>query len=660
MNKIIVSFLFLLFAAILVSQNSDLSINQISNLSNSNNAIFENGLCTSCSKLYKPTTNYSFNVTLDLESRQIKSNQKTIWINRTPFSTSKLFFHLYPNGYRNNKTELASGYKIEDENKSFLEIKELLVNNKRESFNYDFSRSKNTNDSTVIRIDLDYEINPNDSVIVEVKFSTKIPVSLKRFGSAKGREFYFISQWFPKLGVFEDGKWICEPYYPYTNFYSNFGNYRANITIPSKMKIGSTGVIVSNEEKDSLTSYTFAQDAIHDFAWFVTDNIDYREFYYTTQDNNRIKVELFVQPEREEYFERYKKAVLNCLEYFELNVGKYPYQKVTLVDVPRTSASGGMEYPTLFTVSADLFSPEETGYPEKLVAHEFAHQYFYGIIANNETYESWIDEGLASYFATKIIKEYYPELLINFKLASYFPVFGIQLLNYNEIPLIYSIDKYRSEPAFKQYINYYQNPYQGKISDSSFLHDSKIVYRNTNYSKPELMFTSLERILGEDKFLKVISKFYEQFKFEHPKGNELIDLFKAAADENLNWFFQNTFFSDATFDYSVNSITSEDKNHRIELIRKSEGIFYNDILVVTEKDSIWYKWNDSSRTKIISFKSEDELIGVEIDPLRKNTLDRNYANNSLKLDGNIWPALSLSIRWFFWIQNALMVLGSFG
>ena len=75
--------------------------------------------------------------------------------------------------------------------------------------------------------------------------------------------------------TFEDGKWICEPYYPYTNFYSNFGNYRANITIPSKMKIGSTGVIVSNEEKDSLTSYTFAQDAIHDFAWFVTDNSDF-------------------------------------------------------------------------------------------------------------------------------------------------------------------------------------------------------------------------------------------------------------------------------------------------------------------------------------------------------------------------------------------------
>jgi hypothetical protein len=362
-----------------------------------------------------------------------------------------LFFHLYPNGYKIG-SEFSKGYKFKDEHLSSLEISTLKVNHKEYQFQYDMSKSQNPKDSTIISVDLDFEIMPNNSLEIVFEFQTKVPLSLKRFGYAEGRNFFFISQWFPKIGVFENGEWLNNPYYPFTNYYSNFGNYYAELTVPKNFIVGSSGVLKSLKESKEKKTYTFTQKGIHDFAWFATDSILAETDYYESNDK-QVRIELFIQPEREEYLSRYLNAVKNSLEYFEKYVGEYPYEKVTLVDVPRTSKSGGMEYPTLFTVSADLFSPVEVGYPEKLVAHEFAHQYFQGIIANNETYEGWIDEGLASYFATKIMEEYYPDLLINFRLASYFPVFGIQLLNYNEIPLIYSIDKYKQAPAYRQYIN---------------------------------------------------------------------------------------------------------------------------------------------------------------------------------------------------------------
>ncbi len=659
MNRLIVSLLFLIFASFALTQNEELTEILFQNKPNENLS-YRNGLLKNEFNNFKPISNYKIEAELKKQNI-ISAKQSLIWINRTNFETSQLYFHLYPNAYKNTKTEFAKAYQLEEIHKSFLDIESLFINGKSDSFEYDFQVSNNINDSTVIRIDLDFIVRPNDSVKIDFLFQTKIPLSLKRFGYAEGRDFSFISQWFPKIGVFENGKWVCPPYYSYTNFYSNFGNYEAKITVPKNYKVGATGVLEEKILMDSVASYKFIQSGIHDFAWFVTDSILYKDFIYKRNDNSEIQIELFVQPERDEYFERYKSAVENCLHYFEKNVGKYPYQKITLVDVPRTSKSGGMEYPTLFTVSADLFSPEETGYPEKLVAHEFAHQYFYGIVANNETYEGWIDEGLSSYFATKIVEEYYPELLINFKLATYFPVFGIQLLNYNEIPLIYSIDTYKQDPSYSQYLRYYKNPIPGKISDSSFIHESKIIYRNTNYSKPELMFLSLERIFGKEKFLEIINQFYNKYKFKHPKGIDLINLIKSNADKDLSWFFENVFYGDAQFDYSVNSITETDSlNYKIELIRNQEGVFYNDVLIVTEKDSIWQTWQDSSRTKEILIKTKDELIGVEIDPFRKNVFDKNFANNSMKTSSNIWPALSLSIRWFFWIQNALMVLGSFG
>ena len=147
----------------------------------------------------------------------------------------------------------------------------------------------------------------------------------------------------------------------------------------------------------------------------------------------------------------------NCLQYFEDNIGIYPYQNVTLVDVPRTSASGGMEYPTLFTVSAELFSPKATGGPEYLVTHEFSHQYFHGLIASNEVYEAWLDEGFTSYIATKIMYHYQPEILENFKFASYIPVFGLNFLSYEEIPMIYTLVDIKTPEGARASVSYYKN-----------------------------------------------------------------------------------------------------------------------------------------------------------------------------------------------------------
>lgn len=659
MDKIISSVLFLVFALLVLSQNEELIELQGDITKQKDSVHYVDGINKGFINSYEEVSSYRINAELDINEKIIKASQKIKWFNRTDFKTNKLFFHLYPNGYKIG-SEFSKGYKFKDEHLSSLEISTLKINHKEYQFEYDITKSRNSKDSTIIRVDLDFEIMPNDSIEIYFEFQTKVPLSLKRFGYAEGRNFFFISQWFPKIAVFENEEWLNNPYYSYTNYYADFGNYYAELTVPKNFVVGSSGVFESSSKCEDTNTFTFTQKGIHDFAWFAADSILAETDYYKSS-NKEIRIELFIQPEREEYLSRYSNAVKNCLEYFEKYVGEYPYEKVTLIDVPRTSKSGGMEYPTLFTVSADLFSPVEVGYPEKLVAHEFAHQYFHGIIANNETYEGWIDEGLASYFATKIMEEYYPDLLINFRLASYFPVFGIQLLNYNEIPLIYSIDKYKQAPAYRQYINYYSNPIQGKISDSSFIHDSKIVFRNTNYSKPELMFISLERIIDEREFLQIISEFYNRYKFKHPKGRDLIDLIKSNSSEELDWFFDGVYNNDVRFDYSVKSIIVTDSlNYKIELVRNEEGIFYNDILVVTENDSLWFKWEDSSRTKYLDVKTESQLYGVEIDPFRKNVFDYNYANNSLKVSSNIWPALSLSIRWFFWIQNALMVLGSIG
>jgi len=70
-------------------------------------------------------------------------------------------------------------------------------------------------------------------------------------------------------------------------------------------------------------------------------------------------------------------------------VWQYPYPTITLVDPPYgAGGAGGMEYPTLIAAGTRWRVSPRRHEPEGVVVHEFGHQYWYGMIANNEFEEA--------------------------------------------------------------------------------------------------------------------------------------------------------------------------------------------------------------------------------------------------------------------------------
>jgi aminopeptidase N len=124
-----------------------------------------------------------------------------------------------------------------------------------------------------------------------------------------------------------------------------------------------------------------------------------------------VSVRLLLQPEHEHLADRHFAAAFNSLRYFGLWFGPYPYETLTLVDPAHNAgATGGMEYPTLITLGTSVVSPRATQSPEGVLSHEFAHQYWYGLLANDETAEAWLDEGFTSYTETLAREKLDPDL----------------------------------------------------------------------------------------------------------------------------------------------------------------------------------------------------------------------------------------------------------
>jgi aminopeptidase N len=71
-------------------------------------------------------------------------------------------------------------------------------------------------------------------------------------------------------------------------------------------------------------------------------------------------------------------------------VGPYPYSELDIVDAP--GAFGGIEYPGLVFVGT-----LGTNWIVDPTVHEVAHQWFYGLIGDDQLCEPWLDEALATY-----------------------------------------------------------------------------------------------------------------------------------------------------------------------------------------------------------------------------------------------------------------------
>jgi len=69
-------------------------------------------------------------------------------------------------------------------------------------------------------------------------------------------------------------------------------------------------------------------------------------------------------------------------------LGPFPYADLTVVVLPRLG--GGIEFPGAIMLGSGEYR-DPTG------SHEVAHEYFYGLVGNNQARDPWLDEGFATY-----------------------------------------------------------------------------------------------------------------------------------------------------------------------------------------------------------------------------------------------------------------------
>lgn len=665
--------------------------------------------------------NYQLSVTLDPATRTLRATGRIEWRNITRKPTGELQFHLYWNAWTDGKStwmrENAASRPMDRPNTDFsrftLESLQLepataqdAATNLLPTLHYLSPDDGNADDRTVMRVPLPRPARPGDTVVVTMSWTARVPRTFDRTGTI-GR-YYFIAQWFPKLGVLEDSGWNTHQFHAMTEFFSDYGVYDVSITVPKSWVVGASGTEQSRTEAGATATHRFVAEDVHDFAWTASpDFLDLHE-RFEADGLPPVDMRLLLQPEHRSQAARHFAAARTALKHYGTWFGAYPYGYLTIVDPAYQSNTGGMEYPTLFTVGTSWLVAKETtlSTPEETAVHEAGHQFWYGISGTNEFEHAWMDEGINTFATARAMAADYPQVLLD---RYYFGGF---------VPWVFRDVRYRRETDIGRMWGYRQGATDDTIANLTYRQRPDTV-RTFAYDKPSVWLNTLERWLGWPVLQQALARTFTEGAFGHPTPEQALANLRAAVapptqaapvvrprpvrrgrrgararlaasamptyppspggfgvasprpttdDQRLttlNRFLDQTFTGSAVFDYAVSELDTEpvgtQTRSTVTVRRLGDGVFPVDMLVTFENgEQARETWDGVDRWKQFTYTKESGVVSAVVDPDQVLLLDTNFTNNSRTMEPKTTQAArKWTLKWMVWLQDALLTLGLF-
>lgn len=652
---------------------------------------------------------YDIRVRLDPEAKRLFGEERVVWRNPSADQVGDLWFHLYLNAFRNSRSTFFQesggrprGGRTGPDAWGGIDITSIRLADGIDlagGMTFEQPDDDNAHDRTVVRVVLPEPVGPGESVAVDVVFEARLPGTFVRTGWAG--DYFLVGQWFPKLGVYEPagmrgrttGGWNCHQFHAPSEFYADFGTYGVEITLPERFVVGATGRRMEvRESGDGSVTHVYAQADVHDFAWTASpDFLETRSTFVADEEVSDdelqeastrlgrsvdqvrltdVEIVVLLQPAHAPQAQRHVEAAKAGLKWFGLWYGRYPYDTFTIVDpAPGGGGSSGMEYPT-FVTAGTLFLLnhwpfDQILWPEEMVLHELAHQFWQGMVATNEFEEPWLDEGFATWSAVNGTRRAYGD-------KGGARVFGMRLGRLEAARMTNTADRDFA-------------PIRGPAWNVS--RD----YRFDIYNRAALTLWTLERLIGEEAMARVMRTYHERWRFRHPSSEDFYAVASQVSGRDLSDFFHQTVESPGHLDYAVTSVRSARRpgpggilddgaaatgsyfepgggaeisaepgpwRSVVHVRRLGETVLPVDVELQFEEGPAQRRWWDG-RDRQVSFVVEGphRLRAAVVDPDDVLLLDVNRLNNALRVEPDEGAADIWGARILFWLQGLLVLVG---
>ncbi|MGC4233812.1 MAG: M1 family metallopeptidase [Niabella sp.] len=492
---------------------------------------------------WQQEVNYKMDVSLDDKANTLTGAATITYKNNSPDALSFIWFHIWPNAYKNDSTALFQQLKNDPTSEEDLSgIKRGYIEGLNFKVNGTAAKTEphsNPNYIDIIKVVLPKNLLPGQSVTITTNFKVHLPSYFSRSGYADGQ--FMVTQWYPKPAVYDKSGWHEFPYLSMGEYYSEYANFKVNITLPGNYVVGATGVLQNADElkqykeigasnaqartgtpvlyknKAAKKTLTYIAENVPDFAWFAEQNVVIQ--YDTIRLASGKITDAFT------YYKNKPETIWNnSIDYtkdatraYSNWIGEYMYPTVQVFEGPKNNSSGGMEYPMITLITVPDAKKE---YLDAVIAHEIGHNWFMSMLGSNEREHTWQDEGLNTYYQFRYEAEKYRTN----------SVFGDQIPpQLKKLPL----DRFQNA----LYSAMQQIPMSTAIDIPAADFKTSEDYGLISYVKTAVWLYELEKRVGKEGVDKAMQQYFKDWQNKHPQPEDMKASFEKALDMNLDdWF----------------------------------------------------------------------------------------------------------------------------
>ena len=453
----------------------------------------------------KGLTSYTINATLCSNDMVVTATELVDYVNRSEDALTFVCFNLYGTAFSEDAKILP--YTTLNVNKCFpngISYGDMIIDSVRVN-------SQNANsfivgvDNNALQVDLGFELMPNERVEIEIQFTLILANTTHRLGYCNNE--VNLGNWYPIVAVYENGEFNLTPYYSSGDpFYSECANYDVTLHFQNDLISSHSGEMIEQSVEAGVVKERYSAKAVRDFAICLSSKFAIRE---SEVGNTIVRTLCNVDNEKIDF---YQDIAVKTISLFNRIFGEYPY---STLDVAFTNfLHGGMEYPGLVFIANDI---QDENSIIKVIVHEIAHQWWYGVVGNNEITNAWFDESMAEY-STVLFFENYPEYNITRE-----KMVGEAVQDYLLYVDVIDSVNLKSNRSMQLPLNEYTSEYE---------------YVYMIYVKGTVFIDELRKSLGDDIFFKSLNSLYKENMFGIMTKEKFIEVFSSSSGLDVEHFVE--------------------------------------------------------------------------------------------------------------------------
>ncbi len=622
---------------------------------------------------WQQDVHYKIKAAVDETTDIITGNEELTYYNNSPDTLYCIYFHLYQNAFQPG-SYLDNLQENNETHPHYGKYEGAGLGTQIDEVKTEGEDLKTQLDNTILKVFLNKPLPPNNRCTFNLKFRTFYDNGttrrrMKKF-KASGFNHYNGCQWYPKVCVYDRKSGWNTDQHLNREFYGDYGTFDVELTFASNYVLEATGVLQNEKEvlpdslKKKLDIYNFKNtkwdtipstiikykkgetktwiyhaENVHDFAFTAdpTYRIHDTIIYPGRANGAGVRCVAIVQEPHAAGWQNASDYLAKIISVFSRDFGVFEYPKIVVAD-----AADGMEYP-MITMDGGR-DKEYRG----LLVHEVGHNWFYGMIGNNETYRAMLDEGFTQFLtawgmeaidgktvAYDTIKKWYIRKFYeptNVRDSKVFYGYLADAIQYNDEPL-----------------NTHSDGFNGALGQGGG-------YRHV-YMKTSTMLYNLQYVLGDSLFSAAMKHYVAQWKFAHPYPEDFRNSISQFTHIDLNWFFDEWMETTKNIDYKVGRIKKGrfKDEYEITIVRKGRMQMPIDLRVIAKNDSAydyyipntwfekktdaetlskWYGWDKLQPTYVAHVNIPGGIKNVIIDPSER-LADINMLNNAKKVETEV-------------------------